>query len=359
MNRRQSQHYWNDPRHRGGRDESHWSHSTGGQRYMPQGGGRGDWGMGSRESYRDLDDRFDSHDIHQRGGSYGAEPSDWGRRSLWEEDRFGQQQRSAYGGLWRGQNFGSGQPHYYDRNFGSGGRQRYRGGSQDFSQDFGSQGRFDQDFGRNTYDGGFGDDMQDPSRGMGGMENFGDGGRMADSGGYGGYGIPAGGGRSWNPGGAQNWRDWRGGENSAWRPRPGDGMGGMGDASGGSDRPRFGGRTPRGYTRSDERIKDDLCERLYYTEDVDVSNVAVEAKNGTITLEGTVPNRRMKHRIEDIAEQCIGVNDVENRIRVSRGSDVASSAAQMGSGETIGSGGIGTGSERSRRGSTGNSPTPH
>ncbi|HEY1078165.1 MAG TPA: BON domain-containing protein [Fontimonas sp.] len=83
---------------------------------------------------------------------------------------------------------------------------------------------------------------------------------------------------------------------------------------------RYGRQTPKGYTRSDERIKDDVCGHLYHANDIDLSEVTIESKNGTVILEGTVPDRRMKHRIEDIAEQCIGVNDVENRIRVSRDS---------------------------------------
>jgi osmotically-inducible protein OsmY len=95
----------------------------------------------------------------------------------------------------------------------------------------------------------------------------------------------------------------------------------FGNAGEGRDASRFqtyGRQTPKGYTRSDERIKDDVCEHLYHANDIDLSDVSIESKNGTLILEGTVPERRMKHRIEDIAEQCIGVSDVENRIRVSR-----------------------------------------
>ena len=51
---------------------------------------------------------------------------------------------------------------------------------------------------------------------------------------------------------------------------------------------------------------------------IDAGEVSVEVKDGKVSLEGTVPDRSMKHRIEDIAEQCIGVKDVDNRIRVSR-----------------------------------------
>jgi len=52
--------------------------------------------------------------------------------------------------------------------------------------------------------------------------------------------------------------------------------------------------------------------------DVDVEEVTVQVQNGRVTLEGSVPQRHMKHRIEDIADQCSGVQDVDNRVRVQR-----------------------------------------
>ncbi|MDP9141064.1 MAG: BON domain-containing protein [Pseudomonadota bacterium] len=95
-------------------------------------------------------------------------------------------------------------------------------------------------------------------------------------------------------------------------------FGGASEGRDGSRSSTYGRQTPKGYTRSDERIKDDVCEHLYHANDIDLSDVSIESKDGTLVLEGTVPERRMKHRIEDIAEQCIGVSDVDNRIRVSR-----------------------------------------
>jgi osmotically-inducible protein OsmY len=87
-------------------------------------------------------------------------------------------------------------------------------------------------------------------------------------------------------------------------------------------------RGPKGYKRSDERIKEDLSERLMHSAHLDASEVTVEVKDGKVTLEGTVPERRMKHMIEDMAEACSGVNDVENKLRVSQfGSDTGSSGS--------------------------------
>lgn len=74
---------------------------------------------------------------------------------------------------------------------------------------------------------------------------------------------------------------------------------------------------PKGYTRSDERIREDVCERLSYS-GLDVSDVSVSVAEGKVALEGTVKNRRIKHAIEDCSEDCMGVVDIDNRITVQR-----------------------------------------
>ncbi|MGK8206052.1 BON domain-containing protein [Burkholderia cenocepacia] len=77
-------------------------------------------------------------------------------------------------------------------------------------------------------------------------------------------------------------------------------------------------RGPKGYTRSDERIREDVCERLAHAFEIDVSDVSVQVQEGCVTLDGTVPARWMKHGIEDLADDCLGVRDVDNRVRVRR-----------------------------------------
>lgn len=72
---------------------------------------------------------------------------------------------------------------------------------------------------------------------------------------------------------------------------------------------------PKGYTRSDERLREDICERLSHS-GLDVSDVSVEVSQGQVMLEGTVDSRRLKHAIENLADDCLGVRDVDNRIRV-------------------------------------------
>ena len=75
---------------------------------------------------------------------------------------------------------------------------------------------------------------------------------------------------------------------------------------------------PKGYQRSDERLREDISERLMEARHIDSSDVTVEVAGGKVVLEGTVPERRMKHAIEDLTDACPGVQDIENRIRVRR-----------------------------------------
>lgn len=71
-----------------------------------------------------------------------------------------------------------------------------------------------------------------------------------------------------------------------------------------------------GYQRSDDRLREDISERLMQARYIDSSDVTVAVSGAKVVLEGTVPERRMKHAIEDLADACPGVQDIENKIRV-------------------------------------------
>ena len=79
------------------------------------------------------------------------------------------------------------------------------------------------------------------------------------------------------------------------------------------------GRGPKGYRRSDERIKEDVNDRLSDDYYLDASDVEVAVQNSEVTLTGTVNNRNDKRRAEDLAESVSGVTNVENRLRVKQG----------------------------------------
>ncbi|MCQ4165591.1 BON domain-containing protein [Tahibacter harae] len=78
----------------------------------------------------------------------------------------------------------------------------------------------------------------------------------------------------------------------------------------------FRGRGPRGYVRSDERVREDVSECLAEDPYVDASNIDVVVREGVVTLSGSIAQRRLKHRAEDLAGACRGVREVDNRLRV-------------------------------------------
>ena len=85
----------------------------------------------------------------------------------------------------------------------------------------------------------------------------------------------------------------------------------------------FAGRGPKGYMRSDERIREDVSDKLMEHPDLDASEIEVGVAKGEVTLTGSVDSRWAKRLAEDIAESCGGVRDVMNQLRVP--SDVESS----------------------------------
>lgn len=126
---------------------------------------------------------------------------------------------------------------------------------------------------------------------------------------------------------------WRQGPRSSY----GDGPGGYGEGgyggyrrpsyqqpgyapppSGSEPRGGYAGRGPKGYTRTDDRIKEDVCDRLSWNDEVDATDITVLVDRGEVTLEGSVATRHMKRLATDIAEDVPGVLDVHNTIRVTK-----------------------------------------
>jgi len=80
------------------------------------------------------------------------------------------------------------------------------------------------------------------------------------------------------------------------------------------------GKGPKNYSRTDERIKEDINDRLSDDPFIDASEIEVTVNSGEVTLTGTVDERSAKRRAEDIADAVSGVKNVENRIRVGQSS---------------------------------------
>ena len=86
------------------------------------------------------------------------------------------------------------------------------------------------------------------------------------------------------------------------------------------------GRGPKGYARSDDRIRDDVSDRLTDDWIVDASNIEVTVASGEVTLAGTVDSRDAKRRAEDCAEGASGVRHVQNNLRVQKPSERSSAS---------------------------------
>ncbi|NNM73534.1 BON domain-containing protein [Enterovirga aerilata] len=76
------------------------------------------------------------------------------------------------------------------------------------------------------------------------------------------------------------------------------------------------GRGPKSYQRSDERILEDVNDRLTDDPHLDASDIEVSVSGREVTLTGTVANRFDKRRAEDLADSVSGVIHVQNNLRV-------------------------------------------
>lgn len=288
----------------------------------------------------------------KKGGRGGRDPA---RQSDREEQYGGinEQAREWTGqqrfgtGAPRGQDFGTGgtqQQHDPDlgRQFGRGGGEEGRAdasgtgghGSGSFGQSASSQGR---NFGQGDY-----------YQGQDYGEEFGQSGRSAQSGGrYGSPGYQGGSAAQGYQGSGYGQQGYQGGGygpqsgQHGWQgtgfDRQGVGSGFSGESAGGYESGRqmgYVGRGPKGYRRSDDRIREDVSEELTRHPGVDASEIEVRVENGEVTLTGTVESRQAKRMAEDCVEQCSGVKEVHNQLRVNRqGSTQGSLESSQGAGQ--------------------------
>jgi osmotically-inducible protein OsmY len=215
----------------------------------------------------------------------------------------GQQQRSSFrGGSAGAQNMaseynqGRGYPDMYgpDENYGSRPNTRYGQGGNYEQADFehgvgygqGTGGRW-----ANVPQAGMQGGMQGGMRRQGGMQgNYGQGGMQGN------YGQ---GGMQGNYG--QGMQSGYGQQSGGYGQQPGVGS--------------HRGKGPVGYTRSDDRIRENVCEALHDDDHIDATHIEVVVKNGEVILTGNVEDRRQKRLAEDLVEQMPGVKDVQNQLR--------------------------------------------
>jgi len=269
-----------------------------------------------------------------RAGETGRDnrDEDW-RSSQGREGYYGQEDQRRFGS-----GFGSEEHRSWERpgNEGSFRNQSYGNqggynpnyGGQGYGQNYGNQGYGQSSYGNQGYGQNYG------SYGQGNESSYGrfsrsEGLRSAER-----HNDTTSGGEDWRRGDSRSNEDWRSGSSqnygrstaSEWSPNQGANIG-VGRDLYGYERstqkwPRsqesLSGKGPKNYTRSDERIREDVSDRLSDDDEVDASDITVTVKDGEVTLEGTVKVRREKHRAEDIADAVRGVNDVHNRLTVQK-----------------------------------------
>ncbi|HEY1250680.1 MAG TPA: BON domain-containing protein [Thermoanaerobaculia bacterium] len=241
---------------------------------------------------------------------YGSESSGEGRSYGYNQEEQGPTGRGEYGGQRYGQSYGS--QGNYGREGGYG--QEFRGGSQGsgqgqgYGQRYGSSGREEQSGFRNrgyeqergryasgsrSYDG-----YERESEGQGWSRGY-----DSSSSSSGAFGRGQTGGY-----GSRGMGSLEGSYGSTY--------GSSSPSEFGRPRGRFAGKGPKGYQRSDDRVKEDVSDLLERNDELDASEIEVNVQSGEVTLEGTVNDRRSKRLAEDLIEDLPGVKQVHNRLRV-------------------------------------------
>jgi osmotically-inducible protein OsmY len=282
---------------------------------MAQDRGRwSDYGGGRRGDYETDDLKY-----RGRSGGYGGEREH-------ESDR-------GYGEQHRGEAFSRGWSGESDERYGSGQQSGGRYGGTEYERNYDSRGYGQGGYGaqEERYRGGYGSQMGGEHRGG-----------FMSGGGYAGGGM----GSRWGAAsdrmrgyGQESWGSYpnsRQGGSSAGRRDYGDHERGFMEKAGDEVASWFGneeaeqrrrqdqhhrGRGPRGYARSDERIREDVNDRLTDDWMLDASDIDVEVNDREVTLSGEVASRADKRRAEDIAEDVSGVTHVQNNLRVKRGNE--------------------------------------
>ncbi len=79
----------------------------------------------------------------------------------------------------------------------------------------------------------------------------------------------------------------------------------------------FIGKGPKGYSRSDANIQEEVSQRLSHGY-LDASDIEVTVKDGEVILQGTVASKQDRRLAEDLIEDCFGVSEVDNRLKLKR-----------------------------------------
>jgi len=266
-------------------------------------------------------------------GRYGSQGSD--------RDRFrGQGRWSSQGGGNEQRTFEDDYRGHYGSEQGGQGYGGQSSGGQGY-QGYGGQAYGNQRYGSQAYGGSSGSsDYQGSQGGQGygsGSGRFGGQGQGGQSYGGQGYGGQSYGGQSYGGQGQQGFG--QRGDQRLQRISDGDNDRMFGGFSRGHDDDRqmgeHRGKGPKNYTRSDDRIREDVNDRLSDDPRLDASEIEVQVSSCEVTLTGTVNTREDKRRAEDVAEQVSGVKHVQNNLRVQQ-MGMGQSGQQQAGGQSAG-----------------------
>jgi osmotically-inducible protein OsmY len=213
-----------------------------------------------------------------------------------------------------------------------GGYERDDERNQDRDRGFGMQGEYGAEryrpFGEDRGRGGYGGSNQQRYGGSyGNQQRYGDRSQSAGRFGEGeGYGSQHGGESSYGRGSMST------GNDNQWEQR----------AYGSQQQQQSGpyrGHGPKGYKRSDDRIKEEVCDCLTDAAHLDASQIEVAVKDGEVTITGKVDSREDKRTAEDMAERVSGVKHVQNNLRVEQKASAMSAMGMGSDGNKSGRGG--------------------
>ncbi len=66
----------------------------------------------------------------------------------------------------------------------------------------------------------------------------------------------------------------------------------------------------------DERIRQDICDRLMQAGGSGCIDIGVDVEDGVVTLSGDVSNDFSREQAEQLARSVAGVRDVQNKLKV-------------------------------------------
>jgi hypothetical protein len=315
-------------------------------------------GRGQRMGNRDDDDRgYGRSYDHERYGQrqYGPNYGQHGAQSSRGQGDWGQydEGRVTYGRRGEGQGFRESTGYDAGRErepFGpqGGWNTEDRFGRRDEYQSNQDYGMRDREYGRGQS--GYGSGMQRE------QERYGDWGRNDRPGRY---GASSGGGmargdQSWN----QTGQGGRFGQQGYLQGDRNYGVGARDSERADRMQRSYRGIGPQGYSRSDQRIQEDVNDTFTDDHDLDAANITVKVQGGEVTLTGTVGDRHMKYRAEEIAERVTGVKEVDNQIRVQKQQEQRTSSRYEEHGSSTGSQHLGSSATGKTADDKANKPKP-